>query len=705
MHYLKVKGEIQVGFFIGTDVGGTFTDIWVCGETDTRVFKSMTTPDVLGGVINGMKIAAEAYELTFNDFCSQIERLGHGTTISINAMLTGNIAKTVILTTRGFGDTLEIGRVARQTSGLNEIERLDYYLRNRFLPLIPRHRVIELDERIDSNGKIITPLDEAQAREALAGIKTDGIEAIAICTLWSIQNPVHERRLRDIVLEELPGVFVSVSNEISPALGEYARMSTTAANAALGPIAGQYLARLEETLHEAGMKVPVLVMTSVGGVLPIQDLSDKPVSALFSGPAGGVIGSQAIGERIGLKNILSTDIGGTSFDVAVVADGAPLTRSNTWIAGADILVHSIDVESIGAGGGSIASVKFGELQVGPQSAGANPGPACYGKGGADPTLTDADLVLGVLDPDNFIGGSMKLDIDAANRAIHDRVAKPLGLSILAAAWGIREVMDNQMADLLRRMTIEKGYDPFDFTLFANGGAGPSHAWMLAQELGLDGFVAPAVATVASAFGIGNSDLRFMAETPSYIRISPGTVPSDSQIEKVSEALKKITADVRRSLESAVSKGKTSVDWFASVRFRGQSHHLEVSLESETFDLDTFHQLIRRFEEQYNAHFGRGAAFSKAGYELLSVRAIGIGSLPPPSLAIKGEPLTFVQTRSVIFRDPKAPVETAIYRTTMPLAGEKVDGPCIIEFPGQSVVMPPNSRATVDDYGNLHVRWA
>ncbi len=694
-----------MGFFIGTDVGGTFTDIWVCAsDADTRVFKSLTTPDVLGGVINGMKSAAESYGLSFNGFCSQIERFGHGTTIGVNAMLTGNTAKTGILTTRGFGDTLEIGRVARQTSGLNEIERLNYYLRNRFLPLVPRHLVIEVDERIDAAGKIITPLDEAQAREALVGLKSDGIEAIAICTLWSIQNPVHERRLREIVMEELPGVFVSVSHEISPALGEYARMSTTAANAALGPIAGRYLTHLKTTLSEAGMKVPVLIMTSAGGVLPIEDLSDNPVYALFSGPAGGVIGSQAIGARIKFKNILSTDIGGTSFDVAVVADSKPIMRSNTWIAGADILVHSIDVESIGAGGGSIASLKFGELQVGPQSAGANPGPACYGRGGAEPTATDADLVLGVLNPDYFIGGSIKLDTEAANRAIHDRVAKPLGMGIREAAWGIREVMDNRMADLLRRMTIERGYNPRDFTLFANGGAGPSHAWVLAQELGLDGFVAPAVATVASAFGIGNSDLRFMTETPAYIRIAPGAVPSDSQIEKVSEALKKITADVHRSLESAVTKGKASIDWFASVRFRGQSHHLEVPLEGDTFDLDTFHQLVERFEEQYNALFGRGAAFSKAGYELLSVRAVGIGALPPPSLATKGEPLNFINTRSCVFRDPKAPVETAIYRTTIPLAGEKVDGPCIIEFPGQSVVVPPNSIATVDDFGDLHVRW-
>ena len=310
-------------------------------------------------------------------------------------------------------------------------------------------------------------------------------------------------------------------------------MSTTAANAALGPLAGRYLSRLESTLREVGMRVPVLMMTCAGGVLPTAVLSDRPAFALFSGPAAGVMGSQAIGEQIGLKNLLTTDIGGTSFDVGVVADGKPIMRSEIALAGADIRVHSIDVDSIGAGGGSIAQVQFGELRVGPRSAGANPGPACYGRGGLEPTATDADLVLGVLDPENFLGGRMKLDIEAARRAIADHVAKPLGMSVTEAAWGIREVLDSRMADLLRRMTIERGYDPRDFALFANGGAGPSHAWVLSEELGLDSFIVPAAATAVSAFGTGNSDLGFTAESPGYVRVRPGGVPAAEQLAKIS----------------------------------------------------------------------------------------------------------------------------------------------------------------------------
>src|SRR4051812_34141847 len=255
------KRDSGMGYFVGSDVGGTFTDLWVsASDGRTRVFKSPTTRDVLGGVLDAIKLAAESYAITFEQFCTQVERFGHGTTVGLNALLTGNAAKTAVLTTRGFGDTLEIGRLRRQTSGMNEVEFTDAFLRNKHAPLVKRSLVIEIDERIEISGKVIKPLDEAQARAELKKLKADGIEAIAVCTLWSTHNPVHEKRLRELVKEEIPGAFVSVSHEISPAVGEYARMSTTAANAALGPLAGRYLSKLEATLREGGMKVPVLMM-------------------------------------------------------------------------------------------------------------------------------------------------------------------------------------------------------------------------------------------------------------------------------------------------------------------------------------------------------------------------------------------------------------------------------------------------------------
>jgi N-methylhydantoinase A len=695
-----------MGFFVGTDVGGTFTDVWVsASDGTTRVFKSPTTADILGGVINAMKLAAECYELQFNTFCARIERFGHGTTVGLNALLTGNAAKTAVLTTRGFRDTLEIGRLLRQTSGMNEIEFTDCFLRNRFPALVQRSLVLEVDERVNAKGVIITPLDEEGARKTLRGLKADGVGSIAVCTLWSTQNSAHESRLRELAREELPEAFVSVSHEISPAVGEYARMSTTAANAALGPVAGRYLSRLETTLREAGMAVPVLMMTCAGGVLPTGVLSDRPVVALLSGPAGGVIGSQAIGEQIGVKNILTIDIGGTSFDVGVVVDGRSIMRSNLAIAGAEIRVHSIDVSSIGAGGGSLASVQFGELRVGPQSAGANPGPACYSRGGKKPTATDADLVLGVLDPNNFLGGRMKLDLEAARQAIEEHVARPLNMSVIEAAWAIREVLDNRMADLLRRVTIEHGYDPRDFTLLANGGAGPSHAWVLSAELGLDGFVVPAAATAQSAYGTANSDLVFTTESPTYVRLQPGKAPVAEQLARISAAIEFAVAEVQHNLTMANARGNMHLERLLSIRYRGQTHHLDLPLLSTKFDLDAFHEITGRFEKQYEVLFGHGAAFSQAGYEILSVRAVGTSTLPPPPLTGKGEPLTLLKTRKVTFRDPHAAVETAIYQTSFPKADTSVEGPAIIEFPGQSVVIPPGARATADGFGNLHVRRA
>jgi N-methylhydantoinase A len=700
-----VKGTNVVAYFVGTDVGGTFTDLWVSESSgQTRVFKTPTTKDVLSGVIDAVGIAADAFGQSFNDFCAGIERFGHGTTVGLNALLTGQAAKTAILTTRGFGDTLEIGRLKRQSTGLNETEVIDSYLRNRFPPLVRRRRIVEIDERIDANGNIIRPLDEGQARRAIRALKADDIEAVAVCTLFATVNPVHEKRLQEILREELPGVFVSVSHDISPNVGEYARMSTTAANAALGPLAGRYLTKLEDTLRQAGMRVPVLMMTCAGGVLPTRVLNDRPAFALFSGPAAGVMGSKTTGEQINLRNVLTTDIGGTSFDVGVIVDGRPIMRSEISVGGADIRVHSIDVDSIGAGGGSIAAVsQTGELQVGPRSAGSTPGPVCYGRGGTEPTATDADLVLGVLDPDNFLGGRMKLDIDASRRAIEDKIARPLGIGVMEAAWGIRKILDSKMADLLRRMTLERGYDPRDFTLFANGGAGPSHAWVLSAELGLDRFVVPATATAQSALGTGTSDLGFTTERPAYTRIQPGRMPTAAELDRINAGLAECVDDVKANLALASARTGIGIERFVAIRFRGQTHHLDVPVDDRPFDVEAFKRTTSAFERQYETLFGHGASYSGAGYEILSVRVTGTGALPPPVLTTVGDDLAPVKSRKVVFDDPSKAVETTIYRTTFPKSGARVSGPCIIEFPGQSVVVPPGAQADADQFGNLHVR--
>jgi N-methylhydantoinase A len=693
-------------FYLGTDVGGTFTDLWVVDASgQARVFKSPTTPDVMTGVLDVIRLAAAAYRLSFEAFCRDIVRFGHGSTVGLNALLTGRAAICGVITTAGFGDTLEIGRMRRLTAGLSELEVTDFFLHNRYGPIVPRDRVVEVEERISASGAVVRPLDEAQAISAIETLAAKNVAAVAICTLWSTANPIHERRLRELVAQRLPDTFITLSHEISPAVGEYGRMSTTAANAALGPVAGGYLAKLQTALQAAGMTVPVLMMTNAGGVLPTAILSDRPAFALFSGPAAGVIGSQAIGERLGESNLLTTDIGGTSFDVGVIVRGKPVMRREISVGGADIRIPSIDVDSIGAGGGSIASVRHGHLQVGPQSAGSTPGPACYGRGGLEPTATDADLVLGILDPNNFIGGAMKLDVEAARRAIQDRVATPLGISVIEAAWGIREVLDAKMASLLRRATIERGHDPREFVLLANGGAGPSHAWALVRELGLSKFIVPAAATAQSAFGCANAGLGLTRETAVYLRASNAAPPGDAALATVDEALARLGLETHQELEQAGAVGHIALERSLAFRYRGQTNTMDIAVAPGPFDASAFLVAVRHFEHEYETLFGRGATYTSAGFEVIGARVTAHGQLPPPTLVASGDPLTAAGSRKIVFDLADGPVDTAIWRTSFPPPGTEVAGPSIIEFPGQSVVIPPGGTARADDMGNLHVSIA
>ncbi|TPQ16882.1 hydantoinase/oxoprolinase family protein [Streptomyces sporangiiformans] len=401
-------------FRVGTDVGGTFTDLWVYADDGRQaVLKAPSTADIIGGILRAVDLAADHFRLSAREFCSSIDRFGHGTTAGLNALLTSSAARTALITTAGFRDTLEIGRLKRQLAGLTELEIGDYRNRGRWPAAVPRQLVFEVGERIDSAGEVVVPLDEAGLDRVMDRVASAGVDAVAVATLWSVANPEHERRIGAAVRARFPEMFVSLSHQVAPSVGEYARMSTTAVNAALGPVMSAYLRRLDDALRGLGLAVPVVVMTSEGGVVSADVISDQPVSVLMSGPAAGVIACQGIGLRLGHENLLTVDIGGTSFDVGTIARGEPLMRGQLTVGGADIQRPAIDVATIGAGGGSIARVRDGALTVGPFSAGARPGPVCYGRGGTEPTATDADLVLGVLGEEDFAGGTMRLDGEAA----------------------------------------------------------------------------------------------------------------------------------------------------------------------------------------------------------------------------------------------------------------------------------------------------
>jgi N-methylhydantoinase A len=699
---MPVNSE-PAGWQAGTDVGGSFTDVWLRTDDGREIVrKAPTTADVVTGLLDGLDAVARAAGLPLEELLPRLGRFGHGTTVGLNALLTGRVARTALVTTAGFGDVLEIGRLRRGFAGLRPDQLGDYHQRGRTAPLVPRTRVAEVTERVDRTGTVLVPLDIEAARSALRGLAGQRIEAVAVCLLWATENPAHERALRELIAAELPGVFVSLSHEVAPAVGEYARASTTAANASLGPVAGHYLQDLDRQLRARGLRAPLLSTTSAGGVATASSLAARPVSTLLSGPASGVVAGAIAGARLGRRNVLTMDVGGTSFDVGVVVAGSPLMTSEVTFGGVDIRVPSVDVASIGAGGGSIASVAAGTLAVGPRSAGSTPGPACYRRGGTEATATDADLLLGVIDPGRFAGG-MRLDRDAAWRAVSEHVAAPLGLPVPAAAHAVRAVLDASMADLIRSVTIERGHDPREFTLIAGGGSGPSHAWSLCRELGLEEFVVPPTATAQSAFGAGTAPLRATTERTCYLRLAPGQQPGEQHVSTLHRAAEDVWGQARRAIAAS---DPVAVELTAAVRYRGQAHHLDVPLarSADEADSDRLVGLLDRFERDYEILFGRGAGFREAGFEVLSVRAIATARDSRWTRAERGgAPLSEIGQRDVVFDDPGTPVATPVYASDRPRPGSRLLGPCLVELPGCVVVVPPGGTVTADEDAFLHVK--
>ncbi|MFE4754955.1 hydantoinase/oxoprolinase family protein [Streptomyces mirabilis] len=694
-----VESGDSTSWVIGTDVGGTFTDLWLrTPDGESLVCKSPTTADVVTGVIDAVHLAASQVGMSTEDMCRRVTRFGHGTTVGLNALLTGQAARVGLITTRGFGDVLEIGRLRRQTAGLGGLDLGNYFLRDRTAPLVPRQRVVEVTERVDAHGRIVLPLDHDSVEQALADLRAAAVEAIAICLLWSTENPTHELKIAQMLRAQLPHAFVSVSHEIAPAVGEYARASTTAANAALGPVAGRYLIDLESRLRDLGMTAPIMMTTSAGGVVPGTALTAAPVRSLLSGPASCVMAGQALGTDLGRPNVLTMDVGGTSFDVGVVVDGAPLLRDEVTFGGADMRVPSVDIASIGAGGGSIATVCGGVLDVGPRSAGAVPGPVCYGKGGTEVTTTDADLVLGILDPERFASGGIHLDTASAARALEEQIGAPLGLNAVESARAVREVFDSRMADLVRAVTIERGHDPREFTLVAGGGSGPSHAWAICRELGLDSFVVPATATAQSAFGAGTSDLRTTAARTCYIRLTPGTEPDEGQGDMLSTVLEETGSSALAVIPDASA---ATVSHTVALRYRGQAHHLDIGVPPR-LDAAELGKLLARFERQYELFFGKGAGFREAGFEILSVRAVAALRAGASGELAAGEPFEYRGTRDVVFDDASAPERASVWGCSRPATDQTVAGPALIQLPGCVVVVPPGGTARTDNFCVVHV---
>ena len=697
-----------MAYVIGVDIGGTFTDLVLLeGSGPVRTAKVPSTPrDLTLGVEAVLADGARSLEIGLRDLLGATEGFAHGTTIATNTFLEGKGARAGLITTRGFGDTIRIQRSMGMTAGMKRQE-LAHYSRRRYPdPLVPPSRVHEVDERVDAEGEVVAPLDESGVRRAARALAGQGVASVAVCFLWSFLNPGHERRAGEILREELGTAHVVLSADVAPVLGEYERTATTVVTACLGPPVAGYLHRLDARLRELGLSCSLAVLNSAGGVTALETVNDQVVGLLLSGPTAGVTASLHLAQSLGVANVITTDMGGTSFDVGLIVEGQPLLQPVVQFGKYHLASPMLAIEAIGAGGGSIARVRDGYLSVGPESAGADPGPACYDRGGEDPTVTDADLVLGVLDPEGFLGGRMRLDPARSRQAIQRRVAEPLGLDVVAAAAAIRRIADSQMGDLLRRVTVERGFDPADFVLFAYGGAGPTHCCAYAAELGLGRILVPATATVHSAYGAAVSDLSYTSERSRPFRTPVGfRRASDHWEPDVLEAVfAELEGRCRRVLASARGGGDgMRFGRTAEMRFRRQTQSLAVPVPGG-LDAAGIDDLVARFEAAYERRYGPGSGYREAGVELVTCRVRGVLQRPRPGAAPLPSGGTAAPTgeRAAYHLEAGRFLPTAIYKGQSLAPGACLSGPAIVQYPGTTVVIPPGWTGEVDPYLNVWI---
>jgi N-methylhydantoinase A len=687
-----------MAFRVGFDVGGTFTDFALQTE-DGRLLtgKRLTTPDdPARASVEGLQELVARAGLGWAELAQAV----HGTTLGSNVVIERKGGHVALLTTRGFRDVLIIGREKRY--------QLYDLLIEKPAPLVPRSRIREVTERVAFDGEVLVPLDEAGLRRTVQGLRRDGVESIAICFLHSYANPAHERRAAEIVHEEAPRVAVSLSSEISPVIREYERTSTTVVNAYVMTAVRDYLGRLEESLAALDYRGRLFVMQSGGGIATAETMARFPVRMIESGPAAGALMAAAYGKLTGHADLVAFDMGGTTAKLSLIADGRPQTIREFELhrirlqpgSGIPMNIQAIDLVEIGAGGGSIARVETGVLRVGPDSASAAPGPICYGLGGVEPTVTDANLVLGYLNPEYFLGGRMRLDIEGAQRGIADRIAGPLGLDVAEAAWGIHQVVTTNMELATRVVSIERGYDPRRLALAAFGGSGPVHGCRLAQALGIPRAILPAAAGVTSAIGLLAAEVRFDTSR-SYVRrldaIDPGYLASI-----LDEMARQGAAVVR---EAGVG-GTLSVARSADMRYVGQGYELSVPIPEGPVDGGTAAALRSAFDRVYGHRYGYSDPTAAVELVTAAVTVTGagpevrLGEQPPGArdIAQARKP-----SRPVYFPETRGYVECAIYdRGRLPVGGT-IPGPAIVEEPESTTVLPPGTTAEIDRWANLLVK--
>jgi N-methylhydantoinase A len=696
-------------YLVGIDIGGTFTDCVIIDEHGAvcSVKVPSTPADFAQGMIDGLKAGADLLGLELEPFCRSIAFLSHGTTVGTNAIIQNRGAKLGLITTRGHEHAIHIMRGSRGFTG-REIRKVVHFPETaKPSPIVPKRLIRGISERIDCFGAVVAPLNEAEVERAVEELLAAKVEAIAVCFLWSFKNPQHERRVQEIIRALAPEVFVSCSIDIAPKWGEYERVAATAFNAYLGPVMSGYLRRLEHALSELGYRNSLQISQCGGGTISVQRALEAPLLTLDSGPVAGVTASLYLGGVMNCKNVITTDMGGTSFDVSIIFDGKPAYTFVSNLKQYDFFLPKVDLQAIGSGGGSLVRVDADtrRMTVGPDSAGAYPGPVCYRRGGAMPTVTDAQLVLGYLDADNFAGGRMKLDRTAAYAAIADCAGK-LNMEPLECAAGICRIVELQMADIIRKTTVEKGFDPRDFVLFAFGGAGPAHADVFARELGINRVIVPQkkAASTWCAFGAAVADVLHIFEHAEIL-----ATPVAASHVNAAYAHMLTQAKARMAAED-ISEERHRFEVSMDVRHQGQINEVEVALDSAHFGDDYEADLRSRFVKRYEQLYGRGSALQGARLEIvtLRLRARAITPRPEFSRAALGSvvPATGAQrgTREIWWPERRTLVATAVYDGEQLMPGNTVHGPAIVETRDTTVVVHPGTVLRVDEFGNFDLTF-
>lgn len=702
-----------MSYVVAVDSGGTFTDCVVVEEGGgmTRAKSPSTPPHFEQGVLQAVGEAARRLDLSLEDLLGNTSMFAHGTTVATNILITRTGARTALLTTRGHEDAILIGRTSQKVAGLSESEIINVARLSKADPVVPRSLIHGVDERVDRGGSVVAPLHVENLEELAERLRSEGVEAIAVSFLWSFLNPEHERRLRDWLLDgsQAPGNgrpewFVTTSSELAPIIREYERTATTVLNAYLTPGVHGYLKRMADGLRGAGHGGAIAVMHSAGGVSSIDEARERGITLLSSGPAGGILGAQALAELLDTERAIATDVGGTSFDIGLLVDGEPAYADAPVFAQYPVAVPVIDVSSIGAGGGSIAWIEpeTGVLKVGPRSAGAAPGPVCYDAGGTEPTVTDANLILGAINPDYFLGGRMSLDREKAIEAVRTQIAEPLGLTPELAAARIVDIVDSQMADLIRRVTVERGLDPAGFTVFAYGGAAGLHAGAYARKLGCPHIVVPRVAAVFSAFGIGMSDVKRVAMVSDPARAPFDLARWRARFSELGDSL------VRELEEENLPTGSLSLRRFVELQFRGQVHTVRVPVEDADLDAaDGGERVIERFTEMYEAKYGPGSSYRQAGVEAITFAVEGVAGLPvskPEALPGEGSDPKAATTgeRAVHLAGQEEASTVRTYSADRLRPGNELSGPALVEAEDTTVLVHAGQRLWVDGLLNLRI---